>query len=259
MGRSLAATVGPKRKNLMKIDYQIIDYFRVRNNRISKIPIDVDPSSQFRRLLYITLLDGLSRIVFPIKSGNRERFCSFVLQFGQWGDGNRISITHLYRFLSLNPDPRFEALRNLSRGILNAWEDGDIPTIGGDPIIGELQKYWPNEKNSTEEWKEIRLETFQHINLLYELRNSLVHEFQVIGNTGYDDLKTVPFYLHVEKVISFDPDQTVGVWELFYPLSFLSNLTQAAINSLEEYLQKGDYDFSLILNDGSYWIKKLNA
>jgi len=236
----------------------IIKYFRDQNKQILAITDVIDPTSLFRRLLYITLLDGLSKIAYPLRSGNRERFCLYLKEFADWEDGERISLTHLFRYLLINPEPKYETLRRYAKESLGKWIPGEVPTINKDPIIDEIRNKWPRDDKNSEEWKEIKLESFKHSNLLYEIRNSLVHEFRVKRMSGPDNLMAEPYYVHVTYYEGFEPEITKEYWGLQYPLSFMSNLAGHSLDKLEKHLSEYEYDFSALSAKEEYLIQKLN-
>lgn len=239
----------------MEHKQRVIGYFREKFSAVSMIDEQVDPSSTFRRLLYISLIDALSRLIYPVKNKNRERFTSFVKNFADWDDSNRMSLTHLHRFLALNPEPEYEKVRQYVKATINKWIPGDVITINSEPTFETIQKMWPRDNK----WQqEIKFESFQHLQLLYELRNNLVHQFRVLGNTAYNDFEKTPYYMHTTTLIGIVPETFTETWELLYPLSFLSKLVEKAINNVEKYLDKNEFDYSSFLSDDTYWIDEIN-
>jgi hypothetical protein len=82
-----------------------IGYFRSHREKIAALGQDQD-CSLYKKQLYVAILDGLSRSVFPRKS-NYDRFVGIVLNFGEWADSGRVSLSHLVRLLAKSPYPIF--------------------------------------------------------------------------------------------------------------------------------------------------------
>src|SRR5215211_1181928 len=64
------------------------------------------------RILYMAVLDAISRSVFP-KEENRERIVQFVSWFCSWTECDRISLPHLYKLVGTKTEEQFQPLRNL--------------------------------------------------------------------------------------------------------------------------------------------------
>src|SRR5688572_14330132 len=65
----------------------------------------------YREVLYVAILDALSKSVMPHRDINTERFIYFLKRFCRWPEGDRVSLPHLMALVKINPDPAFEKLR----------------------------------------------------------------------------------------------------------------------------------------------------
>jgi hypothetical protein len=102
----------------------------------------------------------------------------------------------------------------------------------------------------------LRLEDLKHVNLLWHLRNSLVHEVRMRGHgvdTDEDEKNVLPFYHTMQDL---DTNQTT--WELVYPIGFLKLLCRNAIKNLCLHFKKIKYDPYRSYTFGSFWIDVLN-
>ena len=72
---------------------RFIGYFREQVILIDGIPKS-ESSKIFKKALYVSVIDTLSKCVFPHRVGNRERFVAFVMRFSKWGEGYNISMPH---------------------------------------------------------------------------------------------------------------------------------------------------------------------
>jgi len=90
-------------------------YFEEEINRVTKIIIEGEnhPATLHKKLIFAAILDSLSKCIFPRK-GNKDRFISFLIEFSEWQDHDRISLPHLFRLLKRNPEPAFFKLRNFT-------------------------------------------------------------------------------------------------------------------------------------------------
>lgn len=91
---------------------RFIGYFREQLDLIDGIPKS-DSSKIFKKALYISVIDTLSKCVFPHRVGNRERFVAFVMRFSNWREGYNVSMPHLEKLLRVNSDPAYEKLRKI--------------------------------------------------------------------------------------------------------------------------------------------------
>jgi hypothetical protein len=105
---------------------------------------------------------------------------------------------------------------------------------------------------------QLSLSSFTHLNLLYQYRNSLVHELREPGH-GMEFHKEhgEPFY-HGSTTVGTNAYSREETLELVYPLNFYFGLTENVINNVERYLRKNAIDPYRCYRFGSSWIGELN-
>jgi len=208
----------------------------------------------FKKTLYVAIIDSLSKSVFP-HSNNRDRFTSFIENFGDWVNGSRISLPHMVKLLSLTPEPIYEDARKFANNELTKWSYGQIVYLDNDPEIDEIRRYWPGQ-SSTKLINEVRLISIQHYHLFYRYRNSLVHESRPLGFPMDEIDNEKPFYVHSK----FDevPTNIIHVWQLNYPEKFFHNLCKNSLDNLSNYLLANNIDPIDFYSEGNYFIEELN-
>ena len=68
-------------------------------------------SNLFKKILYVGILDALSKTVSYPNQKNRERFVSLIRNFSNWKYAEKISLPHLVRLLQKVHSPEFSDLR----------------------------------------------------------------------------------------------------------------------------------------------------
>ncbi len=212
--------------------------------------IDVPHGLLFKCLSCFSMLDTLSRCVGDTKE-NRKRFLNLIKNFCDWKDGERISVPHLVRYLQIHPSQEFEDLRVFGNQKIDAWKPGNILTIVDDIEVDEVRKRWPRGYDKSE------IEDLQHWNLLWQMRNSLVHEIRFRGR-GHQGLATgdAPVY-HSQTALEPTDDPT-ETWELVYPFAFLAKLLNTALTNLRAYCERNTLNPYNYYRFGTYWLDELN-
>lgn len=99
--------------------------------------------------------------------------------------------------------------------------------------------------------EEQALTSNQHIYLLYEYRNALVHEFREpgydFGNLGDDP---TPYYMDIQN------EQGAHHWDLGYPAPFFALLAERALLNLKAHCEKNGIDPYTAYEFGSRWRRK---
>jgi hypothetical protein len=209
----------------------------------------------FEKILYVSFLDSLAACVYPGK-GNRDRFVSMLKRFSHWPDGERISLLYLARFTNISSDPSLENARNFVIPHMEKWKSMGcgIIRINEDPKRDDpdfKKVVWKKDESSG---INLTVEHFMHYNLLYQLRNSLVHQFQ----SGSDELKAgkCPYYQLLQT-----PDNNKHAplkVELVYTSSFLADLSERTLSNIVEYFKVGNINPFPYYYAGDYWISDLN-
>ena len=233
---------------------KFISHFSKRIEAINTAELS-DFTDDFKKTLYVAIIDGLSKSVFP-RSRNRDRFTSFIEQFGDWDEGNRISLPHLVKLLSLTPEPKYEKARRFANDEYSKWFQGEIIYLKKDPKIVKVKRYWP-EQTSTKLINEVRLDSIQHYQLIYSYRNSLIHESRPLGFPMDEIDNGKPFYVHITKYDE-TPKNITHVWQLNYPDVFFQNICESSLNNLKNYLLRNTIDPIDFYSEGNYFIEDLN-
>ncbi len=205
----------------------------------------------FKKILYVGLIDALSKTVASPKKGNRERIVSFIRHFTDWKDCEKISLPHLVRLLEKIPDPEFSPVREYAHSLMDQWSDGEVISIDREPALAKVKKVWPN--NSPKPLEDINIEHLQHVNLFYKHRNSMVHELREPGYGMEFKNDEEPFYHSMSHL-----ENESHTWELVYPLGFYEKICKSALPKLREYYLKERIDPYSLYTFGSYWIEELN-
>jgi len=244
----------------MDIDDRIstfIGYFKSELTMIDNIPAS-GSSKKFSKALYVSVIDALSRCVFPHRNQSRKRFVSFLMRFSSWREGYNVSMPHLAQLLRMNPDPIFEKLR---RTIFNAYESSvvhrsQIVGIDTDPTYEDIKKNWPVQKECRIPIEGVTLEYLQHFDLLYAYRNSLVHELREPGyGMEIDDDEDYPYYHSMTMIGGGKEDKRIV---LVYPVTFFRKITSTCLANLESYLKDNKLDPYAYYKFGTYWVSELN-
>lgn len=195
------------------------------------------PDTMYRKALMVIVLDTLAVARVGRRVGNRERFVELVSTSCDWADAARVSLPQLSAHLS--------AGSRLGREVqdrLRAWQVGRVYTIEADPISSDLV---PFASDKTE--CKIIVEQ-QHINLLYQYRNMLVHEFREPGyDMGMIGDDGTPYYM------SMNDEAGRERWELGYPFNFFARLVERALVNLKAHLSANDLDPYSLYEFGSTW------
>lgn len=238
-------------------------YFEGHIQEISRLTSQGDHILHYQRVLYVTVLDALSKVVFP-NSGNRQRMVNLLSRFSAWKEHDRISLPHLAKLLKLAPEPALEPLRLYVLNEHNKWISGEIIMLDRDPSYQDISKLWPRDNEYKFPIKginkDVTLESLQHVNLFYNHRNSLVHEFKALGQlSGAPRFsRNEPYY----SALLLDVDEAgeeIISWELQYPLEFYRQITERCLSNISNYLYRNQIDPIRFFASGSYWISELNS
>lgn len=234
---------------------RFISSFRGDVNQIEEITCK--SGAVFKKTIYVSLLDALSRSVHSSNLGNRARFVSLIRSFGDWEHAEKISLPHLVRLLKLVPDPAYEELRIYADTKIESWK-GNWGEIGlsQDLNTDEVSKHWLKGKDQI--LGKVPVEHLRHCHLLWAYRNALIHELRApgYGMEGYGDYEE-PFY-HELSTIGTEHEPAKETIELVYPVPFFKKLCISVLSKLEDYLSRNRLDPYDNYKFGTYWIDELN-
>ena len=167
-----------------------VRHFRQQVSLIDSLAVtypdgESDSMPHFQMVLYLSVMDCIARPMLQDvpKRDRRGRVTRFVTEFTDWGDDSlRISLPHLQGALDKQPENGLlDGARAFSAARRARWpEEGDV-TLEHDPTLEEVREHMPAEAERALLGRERSLEFLQHRHLLYNLRNSLVHEQRTLG------------------------------------------------------------------------------
>ena len=241
-----------------KLNEDIEIYYGYFMRKIEEINTLQSPGHKlFKRVLYVSVLDTLSRAAYPNDKNNRNRFTSFVVNYCDWSNGNKISLLHLVQALKLSTDSSLNDARRyaVERFSKTDFRFGAIPDISVDPNIEEILTVWPKDIDVIIT-SVIKLEYLKHFNLVYAFRNSLVHEFRFPGH-GMDISDNTEAFYHYILAPEGDDFVTDSI-ELVYPFGFCRRICISGLNNLKNHLIGKSINPYDLYDFGTYWIKGLN-
>ncbi len=227
---------GKKRANDAAIE-KFMGYFTDQLRRIGGLESD-----HYRKTLFVTLIDTLSRAAVPhLKDKNRERFLGFVDGWGDWPDRERVSLPQLMGNLASERELADGRLGAEVRRRLGVWRDGRTYYAADDPAKEELLEFVADDRERR------LIDQHTHLSLLWVYRNMLVHEFREPGyDMGVLDDDAVPYYM-------MQREEGLSRWELAYPTSFFAALAERTLLNLKKHLQANDLDPYAFYEFGSTW------
>lgn len=237
---------------------QIENFDNYLKSKLASIDeISGDNNVLFKKILYVSFLDALSSCIYP-GGRNRERFVAMLDRFSKWEDRDRVSLPHLGKFVHISSDPLFEQARRYVIPKLKEWKEhsSHVISISDDPKFEEIQNIsWKVNKETD---IKISLADFKHIQLLYQLRNALVHQFQSRGDEiGKQRQLDHPFYQVVQMLDQTSKLKPLRI-ELVYPTQFLKGLSEETLKNVVGYLNDGNINPFPHYYAGDYWVRELN-
>jgi hypothetical protein len=211
----------------------------------------------YREVLYVAVLDALSKSVMPLRERNQDRFIEFLKRFCHWPDGERVSLPHVYALVMLNPDPAFEKLRLWAVERYKKMGSGGLPAISTDPKYEEVKALWPVSAEHRTPLRGVDLDALTHYRLLWAYRNSLVHELRRLGR-GMDFKDDDGPYYHGMSDLDENSRITETTIELVYPCKFLDRLCETGLGALKRYFTENGINPYESFVFGTYWIRELN-
>ncbi len=241
------------------LDQQItvyIEHFRNKVKRLRSYELHVEDRVLKKNIL-VSILDAISRTTSNYTDGNRERFTGIVANFGAWLNHSRVSAPHVSYLLANLRSPVYESARKFISDVIAKNSDGGFVPLSKDPELEEIRKLWPVPPEQ-KLVGQLSLVSFTHLNLLYQYRNSLVHELREPGHgMEFHNNHDEPFY-HGMTTVGADGSPQKRTLELVYPLSWYFHLTETVIGNVEKYLRKNRIDPYGSYQFGSSWIGELN-
>lgn len=233
---------------------QFVAYFR-RQLQVVKTATFSENDEIYRKALYCSVIDALGTTMGATGS-HRDKFTKAVQQYAAWPDHSRVSRPHLEKLLSRTTDSGFDAVRH-ALAASPPFPPSSIVPIAKDPEFAAIEVHWPREpKGSVMRLSRIDgldCAMLRHDQLLYSLRNKLIHESRTHGTTIPLPYHNTPYY---HQTISLD---TGAVWwTLSYPSSFVENVAAKVLEGLEDHYRAKKVDPYDFFDYGDYWFAELN-
>lgn len=233
-----------------------IEHFRKKVKRLREYELDAEDRLLKKNIL-VSVLDAMSRTTSNYSDGNRERFTGIVAHFGDWPNHSRVSAPHISYLLRNLCAPAYEDAREFIAQTIRKNSNCRLVSLSSDPELEEMKKFGPIPAEQ-KLVGQLSLSSFTHLNLLYEYRNSLVHELREPGRgMEFHDDDNEPYY-HGMTSVENDGSVSEQSLELVHPLNFYFRLTESVITNVEQYLRKNRIDPYSCYRFGSSWVGELN-
>lgn len=232
-----------------------VDYYKNQTDSVNNLPDSVT-NMIFKKILLFSIIDGISKCVYPYERFPRTRFTSALQTYSEWDNGNRISLLYLNQLLSKNSDPAHRKLREFVNKRLPILSTFNETTIDIDPLPEEIEEVFPEVNIEEYQINKIKLEYLKHWHIFYFYRNLLIHESQQSGKMSDDFIFDKPAYLHMHSI---NPEQKIdSSWHLIYPVAHFLRLCESLLKNAEEYLYETKLDPLQYYSVGAYYIDDLN-
>jgi len=213
---------------------QYISYFRDQLVEIARVPHFLH-----RKILYVAVLDTLSRAAFPQEQGHHARNVTFLDMCSKWNDKDRVSALQLKLSLEDKCMTSGKLYADISARV-SKWAEGDIIRPDREPMIDEIKRLGSAAEQSL-------FAGARYAELLYTYRNHLVHEFRAPGHDfEISDDPTTPYYYSM----------TGSPWELVFPRVFLHNICSSSLEGLREHLVRYNLNPYDAYNFDTLWRRK---
>jgi len=234
-----------------------IDHFKNTVKRLREYEFN-QKDRVLKKNILVSVIDALSRSTSNGQGNNRKRFTGIIEQFANWPNHTRVSAPHISYFLGNLHEQKYETAKEFIAQTMRNNSDGRLVTLASDPELNEIERLWPVQPEQ-KLVGQLSLTSFTHLNLLYQYRNSLVHELREPGyGMEFNKIDDEPFY---HTMSSIDSENSTGQQslELVYPLNFYFRITDSVIINLEKYFRKNEIDPYSYYKFGSSWIGELNT
>jgi len=228
-----------------------VDYFKDKLARLEGYELE-QQDQFFKKNIIVSIIDALAKTTSSKNAANRERFTGIVADLGAWDNHTRVSTPHLQYFLSLCREQSYVPATKYVLDRIASLSNGRLVDLADDPELHEVAELWPVSAE-TKLHGRLGLDSFTHLNLFYEYRNSLIHELREPGyGMEFSESDTEPFY---HGMTTDDVKQTL---ELVYPLNFYFRVVRNILKNLHPYLATNRIDPYDCYSFGSSWIGELN-
>ncbi|MBM7605573.1 hypothetical protein JOC75_003596 [Metabacillus crassostreae] len=225
--------------------YELSDKIEMYLNSVIEIKNSIDEITggrfiaNHKRTLLFSVIDLLARGVYGEKfiRDRTTMFKRFISNFCEWEYGERISVQQLSHLLSKTNEKAFTRLKNFVKVELDKFPSSEPVPLIYDATHKQLIKLMPKNQTSI---LGVELTSLNHISLLWELRNTLVHEARSKGALQLFDYEYEPHYIHYSTIGVSDSGNLVDEseeWRLYHPVEFLQTLIDLSIPKVRDYLR----------------------
>lgn len=211
-----------------------------------------ETSPVYLKILYLALLESLAKCRYDSPKP-RERFVSLIREYSGWNERENVSIPHILRLLSKYENIGSSKVRDEVSGKIATWEKHNFPTLKQDLTSIDASKLFSARDFEIMRSEKVNFHYFHHVHLLYNMRNTLFHEFRELGYGLELKRENSPFYFWMPTL-----NKTPRRWELMYPIGFFEFLVDNSIKNLKGYFDEVGKDPRELYTFGSYWIEPLN-
>lgn len=211
-----------------------ISYIKDIQQSINEIQGDYLLENHKKTLLF-NLVETIARGVYGTDYGNGEKFAMLINHFTKWQDAKKVSVQQLALLLEETDEKNFIELKNIVEKFLRRYPIASAVSFDYDCSLEELETFI---KNSGGKIKDINLEKFTHVNLLWKYRNGLTHESRSMGARKLFE-ERFPHYISY-TIIDIDKSENKNlirnVWQIYYPTNFLNDLITESLENIRTYL-----------------------
>ncbi len=240
-------------KHFKHID-QFVAYFS-RQLQVVAAATFSENAEIYRKALYCSMIDALGTTL-GTKGSHRDKFTKVVQLYADWPDHSRVSRPHLEKIFTRNSDSTFDDVRG-ALAALPPFPSFSIVPIARDTEFATLEPLWPRERKGTvSRFKRIDgldCAMLKHEQLLYSLRNKLIHESRTHGTTIPLSGQSSPYY---HRTVNLDTG--TEWWALNYPSSFVENVATKVLNGLANHYRTNLIDPEDFFDYGDYWFAQLH-
>jgi hypothetical protein len=192
-----------------------------------------------RKVLYAVALDPFSRACFGKEGTHREKVSRVIKELSGWSSQNRISLPQLKLNLEQSHEESTGHLYTEVCSKLSDWPEGHIIRLHESPEKGWLESLADNKKQAE------LVARCQYVNLFYNYRNGLVHEFREPGyGFEFSNDGSEPYY---HGMIDCP-------WQLVYPVAFFDSLVASILENLAHFFSVNSIEPHDQFEFGDIWL-----
>lgn len=192
-----------------------------------------------KKILYAATLDPFSRACYGKDGTHRERVSRVIKELSGWTSHSRVSLPQLQLNLEQSQEESNGNLYVEVCSALGGWPEGQLIRLHQGPEIGSLESLTDNEEQAK------LVARCQYVNLFYNYRNALIHEFREPGyGFEFSSDGSEPYY---HGMID-------SPWQLVYPVAFFDSLVESVLNNLSEFFEVNNIEPHDQFEFGSTWL-----